>query len=101
MRSRHNLATIGNARLVKRIEEFLSTKNAIEVELTAMLAEYGKRRLAIVRAGKEVTGPLAEPLAMDPQTRASLIRREQVAVQNAACDAQAMKDGRTRALLGA
>jgi hypothetical protein len=99
MRGRENLERIGDARLVKRIEEFLSTKNALEIELAAMLSEYAKRRIAFVRAGKEVAGPLAEPLALSHDVRTSMARREAVAAQNAQSDADAMRDPRTRQLL--
>jgi hypothetical protein len=86
---------------MRRLSELLDAKRAIENELAPTLAEYAKRRVAVVRSGKQVTGPLDEVVAIDPQTRASLLRREQVAAQHRECDEAAMRDGRTQALLNA
>lgn len=98
---REEFDRIGDGRLVKRLEELLAAKHATELELAKTIAEYGKRRAAVRRSGKEITGELAKPLAIDQQTRESLIRREQNAAQHAECDAQAMRDPLYRTMINA
>ena len=90
---------IGDCRLVKRLEELLAAKTSLEIEVTAALHEYGKRRVALARAGKPLAGPLAEPLAIDQHARDSIARREQLARDHHEADERALRDGRTRALL--
>jgi hypothetical protein len=92
---RTDISKIGDKQLVQRIEEFLDNKRAIEIKLTELVAEYGRRRIAVVRAGETLTGPLAEPLALSEHTRNSLLRREQVAAQHHEADQDVLRDPRT------
>jgi hypothetical protein len=98
-RNRDQLDKIGDGRLVQQIEEALSTKRALEIELTAMLDEYGRRRVRLARAGKKPSGALAEPLAIDDHTRTSIARREQLAADHYEADQAAQRDPRTRTML--
>ena|SRR5205809_4479045 len=98
---REELERVGDSRLVQRLEESLTNRRALDIEITAMLDEYGRRRVRLARAGKKPSGALAQPLAIDEHARSSIARREQVAAQNAECDAQARRDPFTRTMLGA
>src|SRR5436190_22826616 len=94
-----DLERVGDSRLVQRLEESLANRRALDIEIRAMLDEYGKRRVRLARAGKKPSGALAEPLAIDEHNRSSIRRREQLAADHYEADQAAQRDPRTRTIL--
>jgi hypothetical protein len=99
LRRERNIEKIGNSELVQRLNELVAAKQAIEVEHIKVVSEFIRRRVALVRAGKPVTGALAEVAPLTHNENESLARRERVAAEHFEADEAQLRDGNTARLL--
>jgi hypothetical protein len=94
---REPIDKISDARLVRRLDELSKAKVALDEEHLATVAEYVRRRIALVKAGKQATGALAEPVGLSYGERDALHRREQLAAEHRVADQLAVRQGLIKA----